>query len=91
MRLLFVVDGRSPISMNWISYFVETGHEVHLASTFPCEPDLSLTSLTFIPVAFSGAKLKEGGRTSRSWMVNSLKLISFLLSSKDFSESRTFL
>ena len=78
MRLLFVVDGRSPISLNWISYFVETGHEVHLASTFPCEPDLSLASLTFIPVAFSGTKLKEGGIRSRSWMVNAISGASYV-------------
>jgi hypothetical protein len=55
MRLLFVADGRSPIALNWISYFVETGHEVHLASTHPCQPELRLDSLHVIPVAFSGA------------------------------------
>jgi len=55
MRLLFVADGRSPIALNWISYFVETGHEVHLVSTHPCQPELRLDSLQVIPVAFSGA------------------------------------
>ena len=59
MRLLFVADGRSPIALNWIGYFVERGHEVHLASTFPCAPNLRLRSLRLAPAAFSG--LGEGG------------------------------
>ncbi len=54
MKLLFVVDGRSPIALNWMRYFVEQEHEVHLASMYPCQPDLELASLTIIPVAFSG-------------------------------------
>lgn len=55
MRLLFVADGRSPIALNWIQHFTDTGHEVHLASTYPCQPALPLASLTIIPVAFSSA------------------------------------
>jgi glycosyltransferase involved in cell wall biosynthesis len=56
MRLLFVVDGRSPIALNWIRYFVERGDDVHLVSTFACQPGLPLSSLTIVPVAFSGLK-----------------------------------
>ncbi len=63
MRLLFVADGRSPIALNWISHFVETGHEVHLVSTFPCQPALAVTSLEVIPVAFAAA---AGGGTPSS-------------------------
>lgn len=55
MRLLFVADGRSPIALNWIQYFTQSGHEVHLASTYSCRPELSLASLNIIPVAFSAA------------------------------------
>lgn len=58
MRLLYVADGRSPIALNWISYFVGRGHQVHLASTFSCAPELDFASLHFIPVAFSS--LKQG-------------------------------
>lgn len=61
MRLLFVADGRSPISLNWIRYFADSGHEVHLASTFACEPGLPLASLQVVPAAFSSAK-KTGAR-----------------------------
>jgi glycosyltransferase involved in cell wall biosynthesis len=56
MRILFVVDGRSPIALNWIGHFVERGAEVHLVSTFPCEPTLQLASFQVVPVAFSEAK-----------------------------------
>jgi glycosyltransferase involved in cell wall biosynthesis len=55
LRILFVVDGRSPTALNWIAYFVDQGHEVHLVSTFPCAPDLKLTGLHIVPVAFSEA------------------------------------
>ena len=56
MRILFVADGRSPTALNWIKHFVEAGHEVHLASTFACQPKLELASLHITPVAFSGAR-----------------------------------
>ena len=62
MRLLFVADGRSPIALNWISHFAESGHEVHLVSTFPCLRQLNLASLEVIPVAFASA----AGGSSRS-------------------------
>jgi glycosyltransferase involved in cell wall biosynthesis len=52
LTLLFAADGRSPIALNWIRYFSESGHRVHLASTYPCQPDLQLESLEIIPAAF---------------------------------------
>jgi hypothetical protein len=61
LKLLFVVDGRSPIALNWIRYFVEKKHEVHIASMYPCQPDLELASLTIIPVTFSRA-VDTGGK-----------------------------
>jgi glycosyltransferase involved in cell wall biosynthesis len=62
MRLLFVADGRSPIALNWIEYFLVQGHEVHLASTFPSPVDSRLASYTFIPVAFSAIKAAGEGQ-----------------------------
>lgn len=56
MRLLFVADGRSPIALNWIRRFVEQGDEVHLASTFPCDPRLDFASLNVVPVGLSELK-----------------------------------
>jgi glycosyltransferase involved in cell wall biosynthesis len=56
MKMLFVADGRSPISKNWIRYFAERDDEVNLASTFNCEVDFPLKRLEFTPVAFSAVK-----------------------------------
>lgn len=55
LRILFVADGRSPIAIQWMAHFVEAGHEVHLASTFDCKPNLKLASLRIVPVAYSAA------------------------------------
>jgi len=60
MKILFVADGRSPIALNWMSYFVDTAHEVHLASTFACKPDLNLASFHLVPVAFMDSNLVNG-------------------------------
>jgi glycosyltransferase involved in cell wall biosynthesis len=56
MRLLFVVDARSPIAMNWIRYFIERGDEIYIASTFAPNLDVSIKRLEIIPVAFSSVK-----------------------------------
>jgi glycosyltransferase involved in cell wall biosynthesis len=53
MRLLFIADGRSPIALNWIRYFIDLGDAVHLASTYPCQEVSGLASQTIIPVAGS--------------------------------------
>jgi glycosyltransferase involved in cell wall biosynthesis len=62
MHLLFVVDARSPIAMNWIRHFIERGeNEVYIASTFPCNLDVPIKGLEIVPVAFSSVK-KPGQR-----------------------------
>jgi len=65
LRLLFIADGRSPIALNWIRYFLDRGDPVHLVSTFDCEPDPRFASYSFLPAAFSGLKAKANpGQTS---------------------------
>lgn len=54
MKILFVADGRSPITVNWIRYFVGSNFEIHLASTYPCKHPFKLASFNTIPTAFSG-------------------------------------
>ena len=69
MKILFVADGRSPISQNWIRYFVERGDDVFLASTFQCELDFPVKRLEFTPVAFSSVKkqtTRPGTASSRT-------------------------
>ncbi len=56
MKILYVVDGRSPIAQNWIRHFVERGDEVYLASTFACLLDFPVNGLEITPVAFSSVK-----------------------------------
>ena len=44
-RIAFVADGRSPIALNWINYFIEHDYDVHLISTQPCDAIIKLKSL----------------------------------------------
>jgi glycosyltransferase involved in cell wall biosynthesis len=56
MKILYVVDARSPIATNWIRHFAQRGDEVHIASTFQCELDFPIKSFELTPVAFSSVK-----------------------------------
>jgi hypothetical protein len=77
MKLLFVADGRSPIALHWIRWWMGHGHEVHLASTFACDPIPGLAGLDIVPVAFSGAKSAPQGGAKPSgglWGARTLNL-----------------
>lgn len=67
MRFLFVADGRSPIAIGWIRYFVERGDDVFLATTFACTPTLTLKGMEFTPVAYSSSRPSVRTRGSRSF------------------------
>lgn len=56
MKILYVVDARSPIALNWIRHFIERGDEIYIASTFATTADLPVKRMETIPVAFSGLK-----------------------------------
>jgi len=56
MKILYIVDARSPTATNWIRHFTERGHEIHIASTFQCELDFPIKSLEITPVAFSAVR-----------------------------------
>lgn len=61
MRLCFVVDARSAIARNWVSYFVKN-HEVHVISTYRCEPDsIPGATLYQVPIAFARLAGTRGG------------------------------
>jgi len=74
MKLLFIADGRSPIALNWVAHFVQAGHEVHWASTYPCQIELPLASLTIVPAAF-GELAGELGQVRRGWKSQALRRI----------------
>jgi len=74
MRLLFVTDARSPISRNWIRYFIDRGDEVFIASTFEWEVEGLPTQRTaFTPVAFSAAKKRTSAPSTASSRTLSLR------------------
>src|ERR1041385_4706675 len=65
MKLLFVADARSPISLSWIEYFVEAGHDAHIISTYPCPTDaLRGATIHHVPIAFSWlSQINHNGAT----------------------------
>ena len=63
MRLLFIADGRSPTALSWLRHWIETGHQTHLASTFPCDPPPGLASFHILPVAFGGMAGEQNNNT----------------------------
>ncbi|MFC2065425.1 glycosyltransferase family 4 protein, partial [Chloroflexota bacterium] len=70
MKILFYADGRSTATRNWLKFWVQRGDEVHLATSFSCEDIPGLTSVQFVPAAFSSAKKAvdaPGKRISRIW------------------------
>ncbi len=68
MRILFIADGRSPTTLSWLGYWINRGEEVHLVSTYPCNPPSGLASFHEIPIAFArvaGVVHSTGGLLSR--------------------------
>lgn len=66
MKLCFVVDARSPISQNWIRYFINQGHEVYVISSYPCSIHvLPGANLEILPLGLSSlARIRHDGKTS---------------------------
>jgi glycosyltransferase involved in cell wall biosynthesis len=74
MKLLFIADGRSPTALNWISYFIQHGDEVHLASSFPCQPVPGLASFVVIPIAMSQVQGEKAQARQPSWLRKAIPL-----------------
>ena len=91
MRILYIADGRSPIALNWIGYFIHTGHEVHLATTYPCQPISGLASMVVIPVAMSGSYGRpDGGRSNQDRMLRKLLHVSLRTKIRQLAAPLTF-
>jgi len=54
MKLLLVADGRSPITRNWVSMLNGLDMDIHLISTYACNPIGGAHLEAVIPVGFSG-------------------------------------
>jgi glycosyltransferase involved in cell wall biosynthesis len=63
MKILFIADGRSPTTLSWLRFWIETEHNVHLISTFRCDLLPGLASFHILPVAFGGI---AGGQVRNS-------------------------
>jgi glycosyltransferase involved in cell wall biosynthesis len=70
MRILFVADGRSPITLSWLRAWTEGGDEVHMVSSFPCDRPEGLASFHLLPVAFGGmgGRQAAGARRKSVWV-----------------------
>lgn len=72
MRLCFVVDGRSPIAVNWIRYFVAHGWDVHVISTHECDGQALRGARVYVvegPMSSTAvkARLTPTADTGRAW------------------------
>jgi glycosyltransferase involved in cell wall biosynthesis len=67
MRLLFIADGRSPTTLAWLIYWIKAGNEVHLISTFNCDPPPGLKTFHVIPVAFGSIVGKHKRSTQNGY------------------------
>lgn len=68
MRLLFVADARSATTHSWLRGWVESGHEVHLVSTFPAEAPPGLASFHVLLAAFGGMAGRPAAARRGGWM-----------------------
>lgn len=66
MKILFIADGRSPTTKSWIKGVAAFGDELHLITTYPCQPIEGIKSMTFLPLAFSQVGRGQAGSGSRS-------------------------
>lgn len=53
MRILFVADGRSATTQGWVRGVADRGHEVYLATSYPCPIWSPLKGIYPLPLAFS--------------------------------------
>ena len=57
MKICFIADARSPITRNWVDYFIDGGHEVHVVSSYASTVNgLHAASSTDVPIFFSRSR-----------------------------------
>ena len=61
MHILFVADGRSPITRRWIDNLRPLGWQISLISTFPCAPIAGVRLAAVLPVAFAQQSGSQAG------------------------------
>jgi glycosyltransferase involved in cell wall biosynthesis len=81
LKICFLVDARSPIAQNWISYFIKREHDVTVISSFPCTQGVIAGARLYeVPVALSGfsgtsqtSKAKAASAGSSRTLIASLR------------------
>jgi glycosyltransferase involved in cell wall biosynthesis len=53
VKILILADGRSATTRSWIRALARYDDEIHLITTYPCDPVPELKSQVFLPLAFS--------------------------------------
>lgn len=53
MHILFIADGRSPITLRWIETVRSLRYRISLISTYPCDPIEYFERFAVLPLAFS--------------------------------------
>ncbi len=59
MRILFVLDARSPIALNWLAYWAASGHQVFVVSTFAADEPPGVDGFRIVSAALSGIKRQQ--------------------------------
>jgi glycosyltransferase involved in cell wall biosynthesis len=65
MRILFIADGRSPTTLSWLRFWLEKKHEVHLVSSYPCDPPPGVKTFHVLPAAFGSLTGERSHATRR--------------------------
>jgi len=61
MHILFIADGRSPITRRWLKMVQPLGWQISLISTFPCSAIEGVTLAGVLPVAFARYSGSQAG------------------------------
>jgi glycosyltransferase involved in cell wall biosynthesis len=64
MHILFIADGRSPITRRWLKMVQPLGWQISLISTFPCSAIEGVTLAGVLPVAFARYSGSQAGGTA---------------------------
>jgi glycosyltransferase involved in cell wall biosynthesis len=64
MHILFVADGRSPITRRWLQSLQPLGWQLRLISTFPCAPIEGVSLVAVLPLAFARYAGSQAGNTA---------------------------
>lgn len=69
LKICYVTDYRSPISRNWIRYFANQGHDIHVISPYPVpnpDPGVSIHVIPYALTRFRSTEQAQPGHSAAS-------------------------